>query len=153
VTLSARLAEDLCGDSRLVDDAGQRRRRHVVAIEQLEAAGILALHTDYSTGRHGRRWTVWYQFGTGVLSPVEVEGRVLGRRLVEEGELVVIAAQGRGGPRVVVRARSHVPIASNVWWRRMYERRAFTPAEFFEADERHVLPGPYRDRQTARGEG
>jgi hypothetical protein len=42
--------------------------------------------------------------------------------------------------------REGIADAGRTWWRRMYARRAFTPAEFFDADERRILPGPFRDR-------
>src|SRR5262249_31756740 len=100
------------------------------------------------TGHHGRRYTVWYRFGSGQLPQrTSSLGTVLGRRAVEGGELILLAADHRKiPPRVwLQRNRDDCDDAVSSWWRKMFDRRAYTPAEFFEADRRMVLPGPFRD--------
>jgi hypothetical protein len=149
VNLSRMLVEELCGHRRVVGDDGRRRRAAVLAVEDLERLGVLALHSDYSTGRHGRRYTVWYRFGSGQLPEQTSEVLVVGRRLVAEGELVAVVWEPGDQPVGRLRhLRDGVTLsdATDSWWRRMYARRAFTPAEFFDAEERRVLPGPFRDR-------
>jgi hypothetical protein len=151
VDLPKRVVEALCGQRRILDEDGRKRRAAVLAIAELERLGLVALHTDYSTGRHGRRYTVWYCFGSGALPERDAElgGLVVGAREVEEGELVaVIEAPGEPPVGKLRWLRRGLADAVNAWWRRMYTRRAFTPAEFFEAGERRVLPGPFRDRRA-----
>jgi len=152
VDLPKYILEDLCGDTRILDH-GRRRRAANCAVDDLVAAGVLALHTNYSTGRHGKRFTVWYTFGSGVLPAENAAGELeLGRRQVEEGELVALLPSPTEPPRVRFEAlRAGVAAAADTWWRKMYERRAFTPAEFFEGDARKLLPGPFRDRYAPRG--
>jgi hypothetical protein len=65
VSLGNDLLEMICGQGRLVDRAGCRRRAYVVAMEELERAGVLTLATDYSVNHHGRRYLVLYRFGSG----------------------------------------------------------------------------------------
>lgn len=149
VNLSAQILSTLCGERRLlreVDGVLRRRRATVVAIEELQRLGILALHTNYSTGRHGRLYTCWYRFGSGALPKAESDGglRVLAERAIEEGRLQVLST-GAGQPTVrLVDTERPQERPALPWWLRMYERRAFTPAEFFEADARRVIPGPFR---------
>jgi hypothetical protein len=155
VNLSGKVLEALCGDSRVhveVDGVVKRRRAYVVAIEELTRLGVLALHTDYSTGNHGRLHTCWYRFGSGRVATNNAAGElVLARREIESGTLEVVA-NGKEVPRVALRptleaiASAASTSAKSSWWVRMYERRAFTPAEFLEADERKVIPGPFRHR-------
>src|SRR5262249_30555261 len=98
-------------------------------------AGILTVHTDYSTTHHGRRYAVWYRFGSGELPRREEVGLVLARRTIEEGELMVVASERlRGAPQVRVWRLLGVCGAARAggdWWRRMYERRSLSPEEFF----------------------
>ncbi len=163
VNLSGRILGALVGERRLrvvgPDGVVQRRRAAVVAVEELVRLGVLAVHTDYSTGRHGRLYTCWYRFGSGAL-PAEVDGRlVVAVRDIEEGRLTVVADR-RGDLAVGLepassRSGGAPPSGAEPWWVRMYRRRAFTPAEFFEGDRRTVLPGPFRHRrrkgELARG--
>jgi hypothetical protein len=150
VDLSTWRLERLCGQGRVAGAGARRRRVYVVALEQLERAGILSVHTDYSTAHHGRRYAVWYRFGSGALPEREEAGLVLGRRVVEEGELIVVASERpRGRPQV--RFWRMLPVTATTapggtWWRRMHERRV-TPAEFFGWQTR---AGP-RGRLPARG--
>ena len=152
VNLSAQILHELLGERRVrVTDAEgnvQRRRASVMAIEELTELGILALHTDYSTAHHGRLYTCWYKFGSGALPRRVDEVLVLAERDVEEGRLQVVS---NGAAAIAVRlAPTRSPSTlSSPWWVRMYQRRAFTPAEFFEADDRKVLPGPFRHRRRA----
>ena len=161
--LSSKLLEELCGDSRLAvendDGTRSRRRTSVVALEELSRLGLLAIHTNYSVGHHGRRYTCWYQFGSGV-APRETEsgGRELARREVEEGTLVVELAPESHVPRARLRLRSEGDEQPNPgsleedkarppWWRRMYARRAFTPADFFDnGASPRLADGPFRHR-------
>ena len=154
VNLSGKVLAAVLGERRVqvieADGTVRRRRATVIAIEELERLGIVALHTDYSTGHHGRLYTCWYQFGSGALPRREDGKLVLAERVVEEGHLRVM---GDGAGRVavdLVPARSAVP-SSSPWWVRMYQRRAFTPAEFFEGDDRKVIPGPFRHRRDRGG--
>jgi hypothetical protein len=155
VNLSSRVLALLLGERRVrvteSDGAVRRRRVAVMTIEELTRLGILALHTDYSTGHHGRLFTCWYRFGSGALPAAEDGWRVLASREIEEGRISVIAD---GSGEVVVRlepvgrAGAAAP-ADDPWWVRMYRRRAFTPAEFFEGDRRSLIPGPFRHRRRA----
>jgi hypothetical protein len=198
VTLGGGLLESMCGSRRLVveqDGVRVRRRAYVVAVEALVDLGVLALHTDYSTGRHGRRYTCWYQFGTGRVPRADGDRRVLAERDIEEGRLQVVSDAPRpptvrlvsrpgdspcpavepltepltaaeppaapepsksaavtaspdpaGSPQALISASRPDPSRALPWWVRMYGRRAFTPCEFFEADARRVIPGPFRHR-------
>jgi hypothetical protein len=155
IELSGTLLSTLCGDGRITvenpDGSRSRRRAYVVAIDELVRLGVLALHCDYSTGNHGRQYTCWYCFGSGVLPVEDTQGRrVLAERVVEDGTLRVVATGDRGMPSVdLVTSSPGLPSSSEAqgpWWFRMYARRAFTPAEFFDADDRKVLPGPFRHR-------
>jgi len=149
VTLSARTLEQLVGQRRVRDPDGSLRRASVVALEELQKLGVLAVHADYSVGRHGRQYTCWYEFGSGVLPTADDElGLVLATRAVEEGIVAVVGGVVDEPPRCrFVSFRTGLVEALSSWWQRMYERRAFTPAEFFDADQRAVLPGPFRDRR------
>jgi hypothetical protein len=155
VTLSAATLERLVGQRR-VSENGKRRRASAVAVEALEALGVLAVHRDYSVGRHGRQYTCWYRFGSGELPQQDEElGLVLGTRAVAEGAVVAVHG-GVGEPPQVRFAMLREGLLAGLarpeaWWQRMYERRAFTPAEFFDAHERNVLPGPFRDRSPRSG--
>lgn len=154
VALSATILETLCGQTRCMDpERGQRRLANVL-LERFEELGLLTRHRNHSAGRHARQYAVWYTFGSGTLPEREAGlGLVVGRRQVEEGELVAYTT-GSPGARVQVQCRAveQAVDTPNAWWRKMYERRTFTPAEFFAADERYVLPGPYRDRWPTSGE-
>lgn len=149
VTLSAAALERLVGQRRVLEN-GKRRRASAVALEALETIGVLAVHRDYSVGRHGRQYTCWYRFGSGELPRREELGLVLGTRPVAEGAVVAVHGGLGEPPRVRFASLREGLVAAlerpDAWWQRMYERRAFTPAEFFDAHERHVLPGPFRDR-------
>ena len=166
VVLSGRLVAALCPDRRILSGDGRRRRAAVVAIEELERLGVLALHCDYSTGHHGRMFSCWYTFGSGVLparaAPIaaaatqtlqEAPGGaesppapplVLAERRVSEGLLRVLSDGRRGEPRVELDAGPGLPPPGlgEPWWQRMYQRRRFSPAEFFTADPRRVVPFP-----------
>jgi hypothetical protein len=69
VEWAASLAARLLGDRRVVVD-GARRRAAVVAIEELARLGLITRHSGHAVGRHGRRWSVWYRFGSGELPAV-----------------------------------------------------------------------------------
>ena len=60
------LVRRLLGDRR-VEDNGQRRRAAVMAVEELARLGVITRHSGHAVGRHGRRWSVWYRFGSGEL--------------------------------------------------------------------------------------
>jgi hypothetical protein len=162
------------GDKRITvvaaDGTRQRRRGYVVALEELVRLGVLALHCDYSTGHHGRLYTCWYVFGSGILPAEAVPAAaasddqpaaaelVLAERAIEEGVLRVTLAPDSPLPCVRLVAAPSVVVGGAAperepWWVRMYQRRAFTPAEFFEADARKVLPGPFRHRRPSRAWG
>jgi hypothetical protein len=148
VALSAQTLEALCGQGRVQDEARGLRRLANVVLERFEALGVLQRHRNHSAGRHAREYTVWYTFGTGRLPEREEGlGLALGRRAVEEGELVAYTS-GEPGVRVQVELRTAGDVVDtpHAWWRKMYQRRVFTPAEFFDAEERHILAGPFRDR-------
>jgi hypothetical protein len=66
VEWAARLAARLLGDRRVVD-GDQRRRAAVMAVEELARLGVITRHSGHAVGRHGRRWSVWYRFGSGEL--------------------------------------------------------------------------------------
>jgi hypothetical protein len=158
VNLSGRILEGICGDRRIqVDTDGVicRRRSYVVAVERLVELGILALHTNYSTGRHGKLYTCWYQFGSGALPADDRGVLVLAERDIEEGRLQVVTSDAQM-PAVRLEPNERTlapagPLASpasfgRLWWVRMFQRRAFTPAEFLEGDARKIIPGPFRHR-------
>ena len=155
VDLSARILKDICGERRIQTEDTTRSRASVVALKALCEAGLLTVHTDYSTTRHGRRYCVWYQFGSGVLPAREARGLLLGRRQVEEGELLCFSDGRRANavlePRTTAMlGRVEGEPGRPAWWQSLYGERAFTPAEFFEAHERKVLAGPFRERRTSR---
>lgn len=66
VEWAASLATRLLGDRR-VKVEGARRRAAVVAVEELARLGVITRHSGHAVGRRGRRWSVWYRFGSGVL--------------------------------------------------------------------------------------
>ena len=160
--LSSKLIEELCGDQRITvkneDGTRSRRRTSSLALEDLSRLGVLAIHTNYSVGNHGRRFTCWYQFGSGV-APQETEsgGRELASCEIEGGTLVVELPAESNVPRtrLSLRSESDELQASTgeddnnevPWWRRMYERRAFTPADFFaKGRSPRLADGPFRHR-------
>lgn len=160
VELSGTVLSTLCGDGRITvtgaDGARHRRRAYVVAVEQLVRLGVLAMHTDYSTGHHGRRYTCWYEFGSGVLPAEQPDGRrVVGERRVEEGTLRVLSSIAGRLEVDLERAAAANAAArrEDPWWVRMYARRAFTPAEFFEGDDRKLLALPFRHQRRPRSVG
>jgi hypothetical protein len=146
VPLGAARLEELCGQRRVVTEAG-RQRASALAVAWLQEKGVLALHQDYSTGRHVRRYTVWYQFGTGrVPQPdpaLDPHRPVLGRRMIQEGEIVVLG--GDRFPEVRLLPAPYAVDTPHAWWRRMFVRRAFVPGELWGAEERRVIPFPFRD--------
>ena len=149
INLSSKIMSSFCGERRIqvsgADGRVQRRRATVLAIGELVRLGVLALHTDYSTGRHGRLYTCWYQFSTGTLPREDASGGlVLASRRVEEGRLDVVS-DAKGHINCVLVADSvAVGQREDSWWQRMYQRRVFTPAEFHEGDARKLIPGPFR---------
>jgi hypothetical protein len=68
VQMSARLLARLCGDRRIVNEEGKRRRATTLALEQLEQLGVITMASEYRVGQRGRLWSCWYQFGSGVLA-------------------------------------------------------------------------------------
>ena len=66
------------------------------------------------------------------------------------GTLRVIST-GTGPPQVRLTRHSNTAAipggGRDPWWVRMYKRRSFTPAEFFEGDARKLIPGPFRHRK------
>jgi|GEM_PF-5845058 len=159
VDLARSVQERLCGERRVragVDGVVKRRRATVMAIEELVRIGVIALHTNYSTGNHGKLYTCWYVFGSGQLPAENASGQlVLAHRAIEEGALVALADDERG-VRVELAAETAgagaVRDERDPWWVRMYARRAFTPAEFLEGDARKIIPGPFRHRYPARSD-
>ena len=152
VNLSGQILASMCGERRIsvveADGVPKRRRATVLAMEKLVRLGVLALHTNYSTGRHGRLYTCWYQFGSGALPKEDKAGRrVLAVRSIEEGGLQVVSDGGRVICELLTTPGSigKTPVVDQtLWWQRMYQRRSFTPAEFFEGDVRKLIPGPFR---------
>jgi hypothetical protein len=145
VALSTTMLLELCGEARISVDGFGRSRVYVVVMRRLLELGLVTIHVDYSNGRHGRSYCVWYAFGSGQAPAPGENGRILlGQRPVREGDLEALLEGKRA--RVVLRPR-HVGCPTGAWWVRMFTRRAFTPGEFFGAEERHVLPGPFRDRR------
>jgi len=67
VQISARLLVRLCGDRRIEDGDGKRRRTTTLALVELERLGVLTMASNYRVGQRGRTWSCWYQFGSGVL--------------------------------------------------------------------------------------
>ena len=63
------LVRRLLGDRRVVVE-GERRRAAVMAVEELARLGVITRHSGHAVGRHGRRWSVWYRFGSGELPAV-----------------------------------------------------------------------------------
>ena len=66
VEWAASLATRLLGDRR-VKVEGERRRAAVMAVEELARLGVITRHSGHAVGRWGRRWSVWYRFGSGEL--------------------------------------------------------------------------------------
>jgi hypothetical protein len=67
VQISTGLLARLCGDRRIDDEAGRRRRSTTLALEELERLGVLTMAHNYRVGQRGRMWSCWYQFGSGEL--------------------------------------------------------------------------------------
>ena len=67
VQMSARLLVRLCGDRRIEEGDGKRRRTTTLALIELERLGVLTMASNYRVGQRGRTWSCWYQFGSGVL--------------------------------------------------------------------------------------
>jgi len=67
VQIATGLLARLCGDRRIVDDDGKRRRATARALAELERLGVLTLSSNYRVGQRGRVWSCWYQFGSGEL--------------------------------------------------------------------------------------
>jgi hypothetical protein len=168
VTLGrAQLAALLGGERRVdVDGRGRRCRAEVIAVRELERLGVLALWCDYSTGHHGRIFSCWYAFGSGMLAmPREPGGRaaphqsrgaaqggagdevlVLAERHVREGLLRVVSDGTRRRPWVELEPAPWVNLETGggaAWWRGMYERRQFTVRDLRAADEAVVIAGPW----------
>jgi CspA family cold shock protein len=153
VTLGTEVFERELGDIRLRSADGRRLRLPRVLVQEFVAKGILTLHSNYRVGSRARRYCCWYVFGSGQLPERRADGqRVLGKRQVREGELEVLST-GQEQARAQVRVASVVPETAdrpNAWWRRMFERREFTPLEFFAAEEGRVLPLPGQLRRVRR---
>lgn len=67
VQIATGLLARLCGDRRIVDEEGKRRRATTCALAELERLGVLTLSSNYRVGQRGRVWSCWYQFGSGAL--------------------------------------------------------------------------------------
>jgi hypothetical protein len=68
VQVSHGLLARLCGDRRVdIDGDGTRHRAATVALTELERIGVLTMARQYVVGKHGRVWSCWYRFGSGVL--------------------------------------------------------------------------------------
>jgi len=67
VQIATGLLARLCGDRRIVDDEGKRRRATTCALAELERLGVLTLSSNYRVGQRGRVWSCWYKFGSGEL--------------------------------------------------------------------------------------
>lgn len=67
VQIATGLLARLCGDRRIVDDEGKRRRATTCALAELARLGVLTLSSNYRVGQRGRVWSCWYQFGSGEL--------------------------------------------------------------------------------------
>lgn len=95
VEWAASLAARLLGDRR-VQVEGARRRAAVVAVEELARLGVITRHSGHAVGRRGRRWSVWYRFGSGELPAQVVVDRAswerAGRREVLVPSLAMPAA-------------------------------------------------------------
>jgi len=159
VTLGrAQLDALMVSDRRVPIDGKGRHRAEVVAIRELERLGVLTLFCDYSTGHHGRIFSCWYQFGSGVVAPerstsaqdapgaAKAPELVVARRSLRVGVLHVLAGGGRRRPRVELDPGPGVVVEREggaSWWRDMFERRNFTPGEVFDADEAIVVAGPW----------
>ncbi len=162
VLLSSHILRELVGERRICermpDGRLARRRAGVMAVEELIRLRVLTVDTDYSRGRHGRLYSCWYVFGSGVLP-----GEVLRQRLVSEGRLEAVCTErGRAIPRVrgVNWSRRSLPSEANLtpfrerWWMRSYLRQVLRPGDFLH-DERltfaprasRFVPGAWEDRQ------
>ena len=134
ILLSGAVLDGLCRERRVpieVDGVVQRRRAVLVARDELVRLGVLALHQDYSTGRHGRLYTCWYRFGSGVLPArcPQTGARVLARRELAEGVIEIVAA--RRTRRRAARARRRPPNPARPG-ARAHRRR---PRDLTEADD------------------
>jgi hypothetical protein len=67
VQIASGLLERLCGDRRILDEDGKRRRATARALAELERIGVLTMASNYRVGQRGRTWSCWYQFGSGAL--------------------------------------------------------------------------------------
>jgi len=89
------LVRRLLGDRR-VEVEGTRRRAAVMAVEELARLGVITRHSGHAVGRRGRRWSVWYRFGSGVLPALVAVDRAswerAGRREVLAPSLAMPAA-------------------------------------------------------------
>jgi len=65
VQIATGLLARLCGDRRIVDNDGKRRRTTTIALAELERLGVLTLAHNYRVGQRGRVWSCWYRFGSG----------------------------------------------------------------------------------------
>ena len=125
------LVRRLLGDRR-VEVEGTRRRAAVMAVEELARLGVITRHSGHAVGRRGRRWSVWYRFGSGVLPALVAVDRAswerAGRREVLAPSLampaptvapvIVEAAQDAPGaaeaPTVEVREVAARPVREGV---------------------------------------
>jgi hypothetical protein len=89
------LVRRLLGDRR-VEVEGARRRAAVLAVEELARLGVITRHSGHAVGRRGRRWSVWYRFGSGVVPAAVTVDRAswerAGRREVLAPSLAMPAA-------------------------------------------------------------
>jgi len=168
VTLGRGQLAALLGTDRRVDieGRGRRCRADVEAVRELERLGVLALWCDYSTGNHGRIFSCWYQFGTGVLAmprqpgdrPALLQSRgaprgaargeilVLAERTVREGLMRVLSDGTRRRPWVELEPAPWVNLETARgagWWRATFERRHFTVRDLRSADEAVLVAGPW----------
>jgi hypothetical protein len=162
VTLGRAQLDALVTRDHRIIERGQRRRAEVIAVEELERLGVLTLFVDYSTENHGRIWSCWYQFGSGVRArPREAgvyersqarrkapaDALVVAERPLREGTLRVLSAGTRGRPFVEMEPGPGVVVedtGGRRWWVAMFEGRHFTVGEFFAADEAVMIAGPWK---------
>ncbi len=139
--LGSHSLRSLCGERRIrvlgPNGSFQRRRASVLAVEELRRLRVLTVSTDYSVGRHGRKYCCWYVFGSG-----ELPAEVLRERPVQEGSLQAVPdARGRAivqltGIDWAARSRaSEAPLADadKTWWWLGLHRRIIRPADFLPA--------------------
>jgi hypothetical protein len=84
---------------------GKRRRAWSIAVAELARVGVLALHTDYAPGTHGRVFACWYRFGSGELpavSTVPAEAWAEAAPLAPPAPTLAEVAPAPTGPVVVV---------------------------------------------------